>query len=194
MSALRHAWASLLSWVPPPFQAGLALVIALLVITKLAPRVIRGCGMILHAGWTPALELVTYPEFLITSTFRRHGWRLLPGTYAYGRALGTLAPPGTLLGQWLRNRFTKLPRFPWKTTILIITLLAGCWYLAPKVPPGGVRTVMGNVNTDAIHTSSWLATGQWISDTTSASACPPAAPAKKAPHKQKGKHKPKPQR
>ena len=139
MSTLRHAWASLLTWVPPPFQAGLALVIVLLVITKLAPRVIRGCGMILHAGWTPAMEFLTYPEFLITSTFRRHGWRLLPGTYAYGRALGTLAPPGTQLGRWLRSRFTKPPRFPWKTTIFVITLLAGCWYLAPKAPPGGAR-------------------------------------------------------
>ena len=189
MSTFRHAWASLLTWVPPPFQVGLALVILLLIITKLAPRVIRGCGVILHLGWTPLLELLTYPEFLITSTFRRYQWRLLPGTYAYGRALGTLAPPGTQLGQWLRSRFTKPPRFPWKTTILVIALLAGCWYLVPKVPAGNVRTVMGNVNTDSIHTSSWLATGQWTAVTTSAPVCRPAAPAKKARPKQKGKPK-----
>src|SRR5271165_2028394 len=126
MSTFRQAWDSLLTWVPPPFQAALALIIVLLIITKLLPRVIRGCGIILHAAWTPTLECLTYPEFLITSTFRRHGWRLLPGTYAYGRALGTLAPPGTQLGQWLRSRFTKRPRFPWKTTVLVAALLAGC--------------------------------------------------------------------
>lgn len=190
MSAFRHAWTSLLSWVPPPFQAALALVIVLLIITKIVPRLIRGCGMILHAGWTPALAFLTYPEFLITSSFRSRGWRLLPGTYAYGRALGALAPPGTRLGQWMRSLFTKPPRFPWKTTILVTALLAGCWYLAPKVPANGVKTVMSDVNTDSIHASSWLATGQWVSDSTSAPACP-AAHAKQAQHKQKAKHKPK---
>jgi hypothetical protein len=191
MSAFRNAWASLLTWVPPPFQAVIALIILLLIITKLVPRVIRGCGVILHLGWTPLLELLTYPEFLITTTFRRYEWRLPPGTYAYGRALGSLAPPGTQLGHWLRDRFAKTPRFPWKTTALVVALLASCWYLTPKVPVGNVRTVMGNVNTDAIHTSSWLATGRWAAATSSAPACPHVVPANKADQKKKGKHKPK---
>jgi hypothetical protein len=189
MSTFRHAWTSLLSWVAAPFQVGLALVIVLLVITKVIPRLIRGGGVILHAGWTPALAFLTYPEFLITSTFRRYEWRLLPGTHAYGRTLGALARLGTRLGQWLRTRFTKPPRFPWKTSTLVVALLASCWYLAPKVPAGGVRTVLGVVNTDSIHTSSWLATGQWVSNTTSVSACTPATHAAHPVHKQKGKHK-----
>lgn len=192
MSAFRHAWTSLLTWVPPPFQDSLGLIIALLLITKLTPRIIRGSGMILHTGWTPALELLTYPEFLITSMFRRYGWQLLPGTYAYGRLLGTLAPPGTRLGQWLRARFKTPPQFPWKTTILVTALLASCWYLAPKVPSGGPRTVMNNVNTDTIRTSTWLATGQWTLTATPAPACTPApAPAKPVRPKQNPKHKPK---
>ena len=51
MSAFRHAWESLASWVSPPLQVGLAFAVALLIITKIAPRIIRGCGMALRCHW-----------------------------------------------------------------------------------------------------------------------------------------------
>ena len=183
MSTFRHAWASLLDWVPPPLQAGLALVIALLIITKLAPRITRGCGTMLKVGWAPSLQLLTYPEYLLTITLRRNGHQPLPGTYAYGRLLGALAPPGTQLGQWMSGRFQRKPRFPWKTTILVIALLAGCWYLAPNVPPGTPRTFLANINTDDTHVSTWLATGQWTPAPTPPRCTAITARAKPRPHK-----------
>ena len=188
MSTLRHAWASLLTWLPAPWQAGLALVLALLLLTKLAPRLIRGSGRLLQTEWTPFLELLTYPEYLLTSTFRRYGWQPLPGTYAYGRLLGALALPGTRVGRWLGTRFDRRPRFPWKTTVLIIAVLAGCWYAAPKVPPGTTRTLLADINTDDIHVNTWLSTGQWTPVTTLSATCHPA-PAKNPPPKKKARSK-----
>jgi len=94
--------------------------------------------MALQAVWAPLLELLTYPEFLLTTATRRTGRQPLPGTYAYGRTLGTLAPPGTRLGRWLAGRRKGL-RFPWKTTLLIIAVFTACWYAAPKVPPAAPR-------------------------------------------------------
>lgn len=164
MSAFRQAWESLLSWVPPPLQVGLASLIALLIITKLAPRIVRFCGMALQAVWAPLLELLTYPEFLLTTAVRRTGRQPLPGTYAYGRTLGTLAPPGTRLGGWLASRRKGL-RFPWKTTLVIVAIFTACWYLAPKVPACGAQTVLTDVNTDDIHVTTWLTTGRWTPGT-----------------------------
>lgn len=185
MSALWHAWASLLTWLPAPWQAGLALVLALLLVTKLAPRLIRSCGWTLQTGWMPLLELLTYPEYLLTSVFRRYSWQPLPGTYTYGRTLGALAPPGTRLGQWLRGRFQRKLRFPWKTTVLVIAVLASCWYAAPRVPPGAAKTLVANVNTDDTHLSTWLSTGQWTPAATPLPACRSVAPAKHPSSKKK---------
>jgi hypothetical protein len=190
MSAFRHAWESLASWVPPPLQAGLALVLALLIITKLAPRIIRGCGMALRAAWAPVLGLLTYPEFLITTAARRLGRQPLPGTYAYGRTLGTLAPPGTQLGGWLASRRKGL-RFPWKTTLLVIAILTSCWYLAPKIPPSGARTVLADVNTDDIHVNTWIATGRWIPPAPARTCIAATALASPRPHKKRRHHHPK---
>jgi hypothetical protein len=174
VGTFRDAWGSLLSWVPPPVQAAIALVLALLIITKLAPRIIRGCGIALKAAWAPSLELLTYPEYLLTSAFRRNGRQPPPGAYAYGRLLGALAPPGTRLGQWLAARFPRKPRFPWKTTLLVIALLTASWYLAPKIPPGTPKTLVAHVNTDDSHVSTWLATGRWTPAATT-TACTTAA-------------------
>lgn len=171
MSTFRHTWTSLLAWVPPPIQISLALVLLLLIVTKVAPRVIRWSGEFLHNFWTPLIEVLTYPEFLLTTMCRRGGGQLLPGTHAYDRGLGALAHGGTSLGHWARNRFTTMPRFPWKTALLVIALLAGCWYGAPKVPPGGARTLMGNVNTDTVQLKSWLTTGQWVPAASTALTC-----------------------
>ena len=190
MEVFRQAWASLLTWAPSSLRVALALVIAMLVVTKLAPKVVRGCGTILCAGWTPLMMLLTYPEFLLTSLFRRFEWRLMPGTHAYGTALGALATGGTKLGQWLRSRFKTPPHFPWKTAVLAVAVLASCWYLAPKIPPGGARTVMGYVNDDVVIVDSWLATGQWTPVVNSALVCPPTGPTAKAPTKPKPTTKP----
>ena len=188
MNTFRHAWSSLLSWVPPPLQVGIALVLAMLIITKLVPRLIRGGGMALRVLCEPSLELLTYPEFLVTTAARRAGWRIVPGPYAYGRTLGALATSGTRLGQWMANRFSgRKPRFPWKTALLVTALLVGCWYLTPKVPPGHVRTVMTDVNTDDVHVNTWLATGQWTAAAASTCATSPARPKpkKKITHRQR---------
>ena len=187
MSALRQAWESLLNWVPPPLQIGLALVIVLLIITKLAPRIIRICGMALQAVWAPLLEFLTYPEYLLTTATRQLGWQPLPGTYAYGRTLGTLAPPGTRLGRWLASRRKGL-RFPWKTTLAIIALLTTCWYLAPKIPPNGAQAVLTDINTDDVHVNTWLTTGQWTPGTP-VPTCIPTADTKPQPHKKKHKRR-----
>jgi hypothetical protein len=188
MSAFRQAWESLFSWVPPPLQVGLALVIALLIITKLAPRVIRVCGMALRAVWAPLLGALTYPEFLLTTAVRRAGRQPLPGTYAYGRTLGTLAPPGTRLGGWLASR-RKALHFPWIPTLVIIAVLTGCWYLAPKVPSGSAQAILTDVNTSDVHVNTWLTTGQWTPGTPVPTCIPNPAHASTQPHKKKHKKK-----
>ena len=189
MDLLRQAWASLLTWAPSSVRVALALVVGLLVVTKLAPKVVRGSGAILCAGWTPLMTLFTYPEFLLTSIFRRLGWRLLPGTRAYGRTLGALAAGGANLGQWLRSRFTTAPHFPWKTTVVAVAVLGSCWYLAPKMPPGGARTVMGHVNDDVVSVDSWLATGQWTPVANSTLVCRPTTPPAKPKPKPTVRHR-----
>jgi hypothetical protein len=175
METLRQAWASLLGGVPVPLQDCIALVITLAILTKIAPRVVRGSGQLLRAGSTPLLELLTYPEFLVTTTCRDRGWQLPPGTYAYGQVLGGLSAGGTRLGGWLQERFARRPRFPWKTAILITAVLVGCWYLAPKIPASGPRNVMTGVNSDAARVSDWLATGQWPTGASQGATCPPSA-------------------
>lgn len=97
----------------------------------------------------------------------------MPGTHAYGTALGTIAAAGTNLGHWMRNRFKTPLHFPWKTAVLTVALLASCWYLTPKMPSGAARTVMGHVNDDVVSVDSWLATGQWNPVVNSALVCPP---------------------
>ena len=184
MNGIRHAWGSLFSWVPAPLQIGLALVIVLLLVTKLLPRIIRTGGAAMRVAWEPGLELLTYPEFLITAATRRFGQAPILGTYGYGRVLGALAEPGTKLGEWLASR-RKGYRFPWKTALLIVALLTTCWYLAPKVPPGGARTVLSDVNTDDVHLNTWLTTGQWTHDTPP-SAC--TGKLIKRPSHKKAKH------
>ena len=165
MSVFRNVWSPLLHWVPPPVQIGIALIIALLLITKVLPWLINVVGVGLRAVWTPLLELLTYPEFLVTSGLRRGGYQPLPGTYAYGRLLGGLQRPGSRLGSWLATRWsTRRPRFPWKSAFLVIALFVGCWYAAPKVPVGGPRTVLANINTDDTNISTWIATGKWAAE------------------------------
>jgi hypothetical protein len=192
MGEFREAWTSLLSWLPPPMRVAIAIIITALIVTKLAPRVIRGCGNLLHACWAPLLEILTYPEFLLTSLSRHYGRRPPPGTYSYGRTLGTLAATGTSLGQWLRNRFQAYPRFPRKTVIFIIAIIVACWYLTPKIPASEPKTVMSHMNNDVVRVDSWVATGRWKqAGTTSVSGCSPAKPAtgKSARHKRHRKHK-----
>jgi hypothetical protein len=170
MSGFRAVWSSLLHWAPPPVQIAIALVIALLVITKVLPSLVNIFGAALHAVWPPLLELLTFPEFLLTSALRRRGHQPLPGTYAYGRVLGGLQPPGSRLGAWLAACWAaRRPRFPWKSALLVIAVLLGCWYAAPKVPAGGPKTLLANINSDDTHVSSWIATGKW------AAADPPSA-------------------
>jgi hypothetical protein len=183
MSAFGHAWESLVNWVPPPLQVGLALVITALIVTKIAPRIIRVCGVALRTGWEPLLGLLTYPEFLLTTAARRLGWQPLPGTYGYGRTLGALAPPGARVGEWLANR-RKGFRFPWKTTLLVIAVLTTCWYVAPNVPSGGPQTLLANINTDDVRINTWLSTGRWTLDAPVA-PCIPTPAHTKPPHKNK---------
>jgi len=169
MTAFRHVWVPLLHWVPSPIQIGIALVIGLLLLTKVVPRLINLTGLGLRAVWAPLLELLTYPEFLLTSELRRGGRQPLPGTYAYGRVLGALEPPGTRLGRWLANRWSAhRPRFPWKSAFLVIALLVGCWYAAPKVSAIGPKTVLADVNADDAHIGTWIATGRWTADPSAA--------------------------
>ena len=53
MSTVQHIWSPLLHWVPPPFQIGIALLITLLLISKVLPRLINALGAVLRAVWTP---------------------------------------------------------------------------------------------------------------------------------------------
>jgi hypothetical protein len=193
VSAFRDAWSPLLHWAPPPVQVAIALLIVLLLITKVMPRLVNVAGAGLRAVWTPLLELLTYPEFLLTTRLRRSGYQPLPGTYAYGRLLGALQPPGTRLGSWLAARWPgRRPRFPWKTAVLITALLAGCWYAAPKVDTGAPKTLLANINTDDTSVSTWIATGKWTASP--AAACTPAttkaAKAKPTPSKKPVRKKP----
>jgi hypothetical protein len=160
VTTFRQAWESLASWVPAPLQIGLALVICLLVLTKLFPRIVHVVGVLVRAAWAPLVQLFTYPEFLLTSASRQLGKQPLPGTFAYDRALGTVYSPGLKAGEWLATR-RRTFRFPWKSAVLIIAILTSCWYIAPKVPPGGARSVLTDVNTDDVHLDSWISTGKW---------------------------------
>lgn len=189
MSISRAAWAALLDWVPPPVQLSIALVLVLIILTKLVPFLLRLAGKGLRLGWSPMLGLLTYPEYLATSMCRRAGQPLLPGTYTYGRVLNALASAGTGLGRWLQERFTKMLRYPWKTTIFVIALVVGCWYAAPKIPPGEPKTLVGHINTDDVRINSWLATGQWVPSARTTPACAATTPAKHARHKQTTRRK-----
>jgi hypothetical protein len=193
MTAFRHIWSPLLHWAPPPAQIAIALVILLLLITKVMPGLVNAAGAGLRAAWTPALELLTYPEFLLTTALRRGGRQPLPGTYTYGRMLGALQPAGSRLGGWLATRWSaRRPRFPWKSALLVIAVLAACWYAAPKVHAGGPRTMLADVNADDTHVSTWIATGKWTDDPPAACAVltgkPASAKPKAAKHKTE-KHK-----
>ena len=188
MSAFRDAWSPLLHWAPPPVQVTIALLIVLLLITKVMPPLVNVAGAALRAVWTPLLELLTYPEFLLTTMLRRSGYQPLPGTYAYGRLLGALQPPGTRLGSWLATRWQgRRLRFPWKSALLITALLAGCWYAAPKVHTGAPKTLLANINTDDTHISTWIATGKWTA--APLAACAPVT-SKAAKTKPKASKKP----
>jgi hypothetical protein len=149
----------------------LALVLLVLVVTKLMPLALRVVGAGLARLWAPTIGLFTYPEYLITTLCRRHGWRLLPGTFEFGRLLGVVAAGGTGCGRCLRTRCAKPLRYPLKTTALTAGLLAGCWYLAPVIPPGNPQTMLINVNDDVVRVDSWLKTGQWQS--AASPACSP---------------------
>jgi len=117
--------------------------------------------------YTPLLELLTYPEFLLTTRLRRSGYQPLPGTR---------------LGSWLASRWPeRKPRFPWKTAVLVIALLAGCWYAAPQVHTGAPKTLLANINTDDTSISTWIATGKWAANPAAACTAPAAKPAKAKP-------------
>ena len=142
------------------------------------------------AGRLGLSELLTYPEFLITTASRQMSGQPLPGTYAYGRILGTLALPGTRLGGWLASR-RKAVRFPWKTTLLVIAILTSCWYLAPKIPASGAQTVLANVNTDDVHVNTWLTTGRWVPAAPARTCIAAAALTHRRPHRKRRHHHPK---
>lgn len=192
MGDFRQAWTSLLSWLPSPIRVAIAIIIAAWIVTKIAPRIVRWLGAVLQSAWTPMVELLTYPEYIFTSLCRRMGRKPVPGTHAYGTALGAIAAGGTRLGQWLRNRFKVYPRFPLKTIIVIVVALIACWYATPHIPDGGPRKVLGHVNTDVVRLDSWLATGKWqgATVTPATSSCPArhtpsAAKARKRNRKQR---------
>jgi hypothetical protein len=186
-----------MTWAPSSIRVSLAVVVALALGIKVLPIVARFCGQALGAASIPACELLTYPEFLLTSLSRRIGRRPLPGTFAYGRVLGSVAGTGTWLGRWLSQRFAVSPRYPKKSVLLVVALVAGCWYLAPQLPLGAFRTTLGRVNDDVVRIDSWLATGKWTPVANSTLICPSEvtpskSPAKPKPPARSGSVKPKP--
>jgi hypothetical protein len=187
MQLFRELWASLLTWMPSPLRVSLALIAVLFVITSLLPRLIRGLGAVMRIGSVPALALLTYPEFIATTACRRLGWRLLPGTYWYSRGLGALATTGIQVGTWMHSKAKRSLRFPWKTTVAVVVLLSGCWYLAPRLPDGGPKATVNHVNDDLVMVDFWLATGRWMTVSNKTLQC---APAKKRPRTQVGKRRP----
>lgn len=126
------------------------------------PRLINALGAGLRAVWTPWLELLMYPECLVTSGLRRSGRQPLPGTYGYGRLLGPSSrpAPGSASGSPPAGPPAG-PALPWKTAFLVIACSPGCWYAAPRVAAGAPKTLLANINTDDTHVSTWIATGKW---------------------------------
>jgi len=195
MQPLREAWGSLLVWMPSALRVSLALIVVLMVVTKLLPRLVHGLGALLRSASPPALALLTYPEYLTTTACRQWGWRLPPGTYTYGRGLGALAEAGRSTGTWMQGQLKKGLRFPWRTTIAVVAVLVGCWYLAPNLPDGKPKASIVDVNDEVVRVDYWLATGRWAAAANSTLPCSAKAaatthvqrprPSSKAPRKTK---------
>ena len=103
MSWLREAWVQLFTWAPPSVRVAAALVVGVAFLVKGAPKVVGLVGLLLRRGSEPAMAVLTYPEYVLTSLFRRMSWPLLPGTYAYGRLLGAVAVAVGALGSMLER-------------------------------------------------------------------------------------------
>ena len=160
------------------------------IVTKLAPKVVRGCGTILCAGWTPLMMLLTYPEFSPHQpVFSAVRMAADAGAQPAGGVPARSAAGARDFGQWTAEAALRTSN---RKRRWCAVRGAGrlCWYLAPKIPPGGARTVMGYVNDDVVIVDSWLATGQWTPVVNSALVCPPTGPTAKAPTKPKPTTKP----
>src|SRR5215831_1922590 len=63
----HYVWAQGLDWLPPPLRVGLFLFLALALLVKGGPVLLRLAGGAIVACATPAAGLLTYPEYLTTS-------------------------------------------------------------------------------------------------------------------------------
>ncbi len=162
MNAAHSVWAQGLDWLAPPLRVGLFLFLALALLTKGGPALLRTVGRALVAGAKPAVGLLTYPEYLATSLCRHFGWRLLPGTAAYGQLLGTLASGLSLLGSGLRSLGQHRPAVPWKTLVVVIGVLLAVWFIKSGSIPKELQPTVAAVRTELVRFDNWLGTGQWV--------------------------------
>jgi hypothetical protein len=178
VDAAHSVWAQGLDWLVPPLRVGLFLFLVLALLLKCVPVLVGSAGRLIVAGATPTVSLLTYPEYLTTSLCRRFGWRLLPGTFAYGQLLGALAGGFGLLGSWFRSLGQHRPALPRKTLVVVIGVLLAAWFVEAKAIPKSLQPTVATMKADLVQFDTWLSTGRWAPPrTTVANWCPP--PAKK---------------
>jgi len=150
-----------LDWLAAPLRIGLVSVLVLVLAFALGRVLLRFAGGVLARGAVPAAELLTYPEYLITSLCRRLGCRPLPGSYLYGRTLGALAKAAAAVGASLQRPGRHRPRLLWMTLVVVIGVMAAAWFTKTESIPTSLRPATAVLRADIARLDGWLITGLW---------------------------------
>jgi hypothetical protein len=184
MTGAAHAvWTQGLDWLVPPARVGLFVFLAVMLLLKGVPFLLRQAGRAVEVGATPVMGLLAYPEYLATSLARARGWRLMPGTFAYGRLLGVLATGMGRIGSALRSLGRRRPPVPWKTLVLVVGVLIAAWYTKIEAVPEQLRPSVTSIKGHVAQVDTWFATGRWPASTTANGCLTPAKVSPKRPRR-----------
>jgi hypothetical protein len=186
VSGVHSIWAQALDWLPPPLRVTLFLCLLGMLLVRGVPALLHWSGRALNVGAKPVMLLLTFPEYVTTSMSRRFGWRLLPGTYAYGRLLGTVADGLGAVGRSLSAvGSSRRRRLPVKVLLLVVLALTLTpWYAKADALPKPVRPTAAALRGQVAQADVWLGSGHWVTPRTTVAnwctvpASKPARPAK----------------
>lgn len=176
-----HAiWSQSSAWLAPPLRICLFALVVLAIVTKVLPPVLRHGGRALRSAASPGFMLLTYPEFLLTTAYRRADRRPPAAAFAYGRLLGAAATAVTACGRVLDAAGQRHHRFPIRTFVVATALVLAAWYSGHEELPPAVREASAPVRADLAMVDAWLATGAWAPPPSArATWCTPSPPAPK---------------
>lgn len=157
--SLELLWTRALD-VAPPWRIALFVVLAVLVVGRLLPWLIRTLGGFTSAAAEPVAGVLLLPEYLLSNWLRRFGRRPLPGTYAYDNALeravqGTRAGASALAGSLGKRR-----KIRWRRVVLAALVPAALWYSNLYLPDSQtmqpVADFLDNAQRPLLATDAWI--------------------------------------